>query len=102
MNEKNRSNKRSCSDTRLKHLVETESEQIFEQALVRMDACSDRRDCSYRNHQHRDVAVLSPIIDLIEEGLSVLGTEVVSFSWILVQRLGCFLEENGVSFLIKV
>ena len=56
----------------------------------------------HRNHQHRDVAVLSPIIDLIEEGLSVLGTEVVSFSWILAQRLGCFLEENGVSFLIKV
>ena len=46
MNEKNRSNKRICSDTRLKRLVETESEQIFEQALVRMDACSDRRDCS--------------------------------------------------------
>ena len=55
-----------------------------------------------RNHQHRDVAVLSPITDLIEESLSVLGTEVVSFSWILVQRLGRFLEENGVAFLIKV
>ena len=56
----------------------------------------------HRNHQHRDVAVLSPVIDLIEEGLSVLGAEVVSLSWVLAQRLGCFLEENGVSFLIKV
>ena len=54
------------------------------------------------NLEYGYITVESSVVDPVEKSLSVFWSKVVPLSGILVQRLGCLLEQNGVRLLVEI
>ena len=70
--------------------------------LAVVDHPGSRRRVVFRNLKYREVAVLSPVVDLVEERLRVFGVQIVPVLWVLIERLSCLLVQDSVGLLIKV